>query len=211
MLTRAVCQYFDMFQIVQGTYKELFLPELDAFFDLCDAGRRGEVRRTSFNRVATSADQSEQVDPLWLSVLFIVLAISASDILSTIIHDEPATAKSAIPNPHHCYAAARKCLHLGDWSGSPPKARVIQTTIVMAQVSSKAIHLVDAPLTSLCLFAVGASLLARWRSDSVNDVDSRSDSCGSGAEPRQPACIMRLLTIALQALGLHQLGGNPET
>lgn len=38
-------------------------------------------------------------------------------------------------SPSVCYGAARRLLHLGDWSGAP-QVRTIQTVVLMSQVRS---------------------------------------------------------------------------
>ncbi|KAM0787620.1 hypothetical protein ACM66B_003686 [Microbotryomycetes sp. NB124-2] len=97
--------------VIYATTKTAFLPEHERFWQMYEQGRGHEV------------------DCLWLSVYFMILAIARSSLRTT--RSTSNFPFATCPPPTTCYAAARRLLHLGDWSARP-RARTIQTVLLMS-------------------------------------------------------------------------------
>ncbi|KAK4051144.1 hypothetical protein OIV83_002966 [Microbotryomycetes sp. JL201] len=104
--------YFDELDwVIQATTKTAFLPEHERFWQMYEQGRGSEV------------------DCLWLAVYFMLLAIARSSLRTT--RSTSNFPFASCPPPTTCYAAARRLLHLGDWSARP-RARTIQAVLLMS-------------------------------------------------------------------------------
>jgi hypothetical protein len=71
-----------------------------------------------------------EVDCLWLSVLFMVYALACG---GGFRDEQPVSESYTAPHSSVFYGAARRLLHLGDWSGAP-RVRTIQSVVLMCQV-----------------------------------------------------------------------------
>ncbi|KAK4705474.1 hypothetical protein P7C70_g726, partial [Phenoliferia sp. Uapishka_3] len=96
-------------------HRTSFDAELDRFWEMCEANK------------------GQDVDPIWLALYSIVLAISLDGIRSRPVapRDEPPVNAPA-DQPLQWFAAAQRFLSLGDWLGAP-QARSIMTVILLGQ------------------------------------------------------------------------------
>ncbi|KAK4056803.1 hypothetical protein OIO90_002052 [Microbotryomycetes sp. JL221] len=98
--------------VVQATTRTAFIPEHERFWQMVEQGRATEV------------------DCLWLATYFLILAVAQSSLKT--IRAGSKFPFSTCPSATMGYAAARRLLHLGDWSAKP-RVRTIQAVLLMSQ------------------------------------------------------------------------------
>lgn len=144
-----------------------------------------------------AAGRQLEVDPLWLGVLFMVLALGMNNHPTTptpgnIFPGLTTEQISALATGYH--SASLKALHIGDCMGKPRPRTVQSVCTPHNSCSPNLIHLLLS--RAICLFAVYFQQFLQ-----------------PAAGPSSAERMLHWLAIAIrsaQMLGLHTLGDNPE-